>query len=235
MKKYKMQDNTIQTDNYSLRGKVFYKIREDILSGKYKQYEELKENTIGQELGVSRTPVREALRQLELERLVNIIPNKGAYVIGLSKKDIYDIYVVRSMLEGLCAKWAVSNLGEEQLKELSENVELSEFYAKKKNYTQVCELDSRFHEILYHASQSRMIEHMMSNFHHYVERVRKMSLEIEGRAEKCNEEHQKLLQAIEEKDLEKVEWLANEHVMNTIKNIDTYGIGNLLSSPNEVK
>ena len=94
------------TDKYSLRGRVFNRIREDILSGKYQQDEELKENTIGVELGVSRTPVREALRQLELEGLVNIIPNKGAYVTGISEKDIHDIYVIRSYLEGLCAKWA---------------------------------------------------------------------------------------------------------------------------------
>ncbi len=74
------------TDKYSLRGRVFNRIREDILSGKYRENEELKEVTIGNELGVSRTPVREALRQLELEGLVNIIPNKGAYVTGISQK-----------------------------------------------------------------------------------------------------------------------------------------------------
>ena len=92
------------SDKYSLRGRVFNEIREGILSGKYKQQEELKEITLGQELGVSRTPVREALRQLELEGLVKIIPNKGAYVMGLTERDIQDIYAARSALEGLCAK-----------------------------------------------------------------------------------------------------------------------------------
>ena len=71
------------TDKYSLRGRVFHRIREDILSGKYKENDELKEMTIGEELGVSRTPVREAFRQLELEGLIQIIPNKGAYVTGI--------------------------------------------------------------------------------------------------------------------------------------------------------
>ena len=73
-------------DRYSLSTKVFHTIREDILSGKYRYNEELKEKTIGDELGVSRTPVREALRQLELEGLVTIIPNKGAYVVGISRR-----------------------------------------------------------------------------------------------------------------------------------------------------
>ena len=71
------------TDKYSLRGRVFHKIRDDILNGKYKEHEELKEVAIGNELGVSRTPVREALRQLELEGLVQIIPNRGAFVTGI--------------------------------------------------------------------------------------------------------------------------------------------------------
>ena len=80
------------TDKYSLRGRVFNALRENILSAKYSQNEELKETAVAAELGVSRTPVREALRQLELEGLVKIIPNKGAYVIGITDKDIEDIY-----------------------------------------------------------------------------------------------------------------------------------------------
>ena len=93
----------------SLGSRVFQRLREDILSGKYKEHDELRENTLGKELGVSRTPVREALRQLELEGLVTIIPNKGAYVTGISSKDIRDIYILRSMLEGLCARWATEH------------------------------------------------------------------------------------------------------------------------------
>ena len=89
---------------YSLRGRVCQKIRDGILKGEYKENEELRESTIGKKLGVSRTPVREALRQLELEGLVKIVPNKGAYVTGITGKDVKDIYLVRSLLEGLCAR-----------------------------------------------------------------------------------------------------------------------------------
>ena len=103
--------------DHSLGSRVFQRLREDILSGRYKEREELRETTIGKELGVSRTPVREALRQLELEGLVTIVPNKGAYVTGISAKDIKDIYVLRSMLEGLCARWATEHITEEQLDE----------------------------------------------------------------------------------------------------------------------
>ena len=117
--------------DHSLSSRVFQKIREDIIKGKYQEHDELRENTIGKELGVSRTPVREALRQLELEGLVTIVPNKGAYVTGISTKDVMDIYAIRSMLEGLCARWATENITEEQLDELEEIVLLSEFHTKK--------------------------------------------------------------------------------------------------------
>ncbi len=222
------------SDNYSLRGRVFHEIREGILSGKYKQREELKENTLAHELGVSRTPVREALRQLELEGLVRIIPNKGAYVIGLTEQDIRDIYAARSMLEGLCARWAAEHITPEQKKELAENVDLAEFYAQKRNYVQVCELDTRFHEILYQASKSRIMEHMMLNFHHYVERVRRMSLATEGRAKQSNREHRLILQAIEEKKPERAEELAHQHVLSTVQNIDNYGLKNLLEASGQL-
>ena len=104
--------------DHSLRGKVFQKVREDILSGVYKEHEELRETVLSKKLGVSRTPVREALRQLELEGLVTMIPNKGAYVTGISQKDVYDIYRIRSVLEGLCARWATEHITEEQIEGL---------------------------------------------------------------------------------------------------------------------
>ncbi|BCN31941.1 GntR family transcriptional regulator [Anaeromicropila herbilytica] len=216
------------TDKYSLRGRVFNRIREDILSGKYRQNEELKETSIGNELGVSRTPVREALRQLELEGLVNIIPNKGAYVTGITPKDIHDIYMVRSYLEGLCARWACENITEEKIEELDEIVYLFEFHAKKEHIEQLLELDNKFHEIIYEASESKILVHVLSDFHHYVERVRKVSLSSTSRAMKCNVEHTALLEAIKLRDADKAEALAHEHMMNSIKNISEHGIENIL-------
>ena len=127
----------------SLRGIVFRRLREDILSGVYKEHDELRENTIGEELGVSRTPVREALRQLELEGLVSIIPNKGAYVTGISSKDVQDIYKIRSMLEGLCARWATRYITKEQIGELEEAILLAEFHLQKTGNRDVAERRSR--------------------------------------------------------------------------------------------
>lgn len=193
-------------DNYSLGSRVFHMIRENILSGKYERDEELKEKSIGEELGVSRTPVREALRQLELEGLVTIIPNKGAYVVGISQKDIKDIYEIRSRLEGLCAKWAAENITKEQLDEL----------------------DNKFHEILYTASGSRELRHVLSDFHHYAQRVRKITLSDKNRAVDSNNEHRKIVEALKQHDAQLAEKLANQHIMKTIENMDHYGWDNLL-------
>lgn len=212
------------TDKYSLRGRVYHKIRDDILSGKYKENEELREITIGNELGVSRTPVREAFRQLELEGLIQIVPNKGAYVTGITVKDVQDIYQMRSLLEGLCAKWATEHITKEQIEELEENVYLSEFHADKGHTEQLAELDNRFHEILYEACNSKMLEHQLRDYHEYVLRVRKKTLAKNKRSHDSNHEHKDILEAIKEHDPEKAERFANRHILNAYDNMVKNGL-----------
>ena len=211
---------------HSLGGRVFQQIREGILNGTYKENDELRENTIGKELGVSRTPVREALRQLELEGLVAIIPNRGAYVTGISRKDIWDIYAMRSMMEGLCARWAAENITEARLDELEETLLLSEFQVKKEsgfNAEQITALDGRFHSILYDASGSRILSRMLTDFHNYVQTARKASILSEDRARKSIREHRQILRAIRDRDTEMAEQLANEHIMHVMQNLKKQG------------
>ena len=206
-------------DNYSLRGQVFHAIREDILKGRYKEDDELRETTLGKELGVSRTPVREALRQLELEGLVKIIPNRGAFVTGISEKDVRDIYMVRSVLEGLCVQMAAEHMTKERIDELEEVLLLAEYYLEKGNMEQLTELDGKFHQILYTASESRILEHVLSDFHKYVQLARRNSVKTESRAQKSLEEHREILEALKENDAEKAEKLANTHILNVMKNL----------------
>lgn len=212
------------TDKYSLRGRVFHRIREDILSGKYKEHEELKEVAIGEELGVSRTPVREAFRQLELEGLIQMIPNKGAYVTGITTQDVRDIYMIRSYMEGLCARWAAEKISKEQLAEMEENIFLSEFHASKGHLEQMAELDNRFHEILYEACDSKMLEHLLRDFHQYVLRVRRKTLAENTRSSQSNKEHRRIMEAIRERDGERAEKLANQHIVNAYENMVERGL-----------
>lgn len=211
-------------DRYSLRGRVYNTIRDRILSGDYHENEELKENTIATELGVSRTPVREALRKLELEGLVNIIPNKGAYVTGITKKDIHDIYMIRSYLEGLCAKLACENITNAQIEALEEILYLTDFHARRSHFDQIVELDNKFHDLLYKASGSKILNHVLSDFHQYVERVRKITLSRPYRAEKSSKEHAAIVEALKKRDGQLAETLAHVHMMNTIQNLTEQGL-----------
>lgn len=207
------------TDKYSLRGRVFHKLREDILSGKYDEHEELKEVAIGEEMGVSRTPVREAFRQLELEGLIQIIPNKGAYVTGITEKDVRDIYHIRSLLEGLCARWATEHITREQMEEMEENVYLAKFHAQKGHLEQLADLDNRFHDILYEACNSKILEHQLKDFHQYVLRVRKKTLASANRGPQSNEEHEGIMEAIKAQNADLAEQLANRHMINAYENM----------------
>jgi DNA-binding GntR family transcriptional regulator len=211
-------------DRYSLRARVYNTIRDKILSGTYHENEELRENTLATELGVSRTPVREALRQLELEGLVSIIPNKGASVTGITTKDIHDIYMIRSYLEGLCAKWACENITNEQIEALEENLYLSDFHARRSHFDQIVDLDNKFHDLIYKASGSKILNHVLSDFHQYVERVRKITLSRPLRVEQTRKEHAAIVEAIKKRDSDLAEALANKHMMNTIENLTEQGL-----------
>lgn len=207
------------SDQYSLRGRVFHKLREDILSGRYKGGDELREVAVGEEMGVSRTPVREAFRQLELEGLINIIPNKGAYVTGINAQDIHDIYMIRSLLEGLCAKWAAEHITKEQMEEMEESIFLAEFHAAKGHFDQMTELDNRFHEILYESCGSKLLEHVLKDYHQYVKRIRSRTLSTESRSVVSNVEHKGIMEALKAGDGELAQKLAGDHMISAYENM----------------
>ena len=223
-----MHDPKENRDRYSLRGRVYESIREDILSGKYEQNTELKETAIGTELGVSRTPVREALRQLELEGLVTIIPNRGAYVNAITAKDVKDIYNIRSTLEGLCARWGAEQVTKEQLDSMEEIICLTEYHTEKNNYEKLHELDNLFHEQLYEASNSRILQHVLSDLHDYVKRVRKATIAFQNRSVKSTQEHRAIFEAIRDKRPDLAEELARQHISRAIESIQMYGLDNIL-------
>lgn len=206
-------------DQHSLRAKVFQKVRTDILQGRYPSGKPIREGQISEELGVSRTPVREAIRQLELEGLVTFIPNKGAIVAGISLKDIEDIYAIRSLVEGLAASWAAKHITDEQLEELEEIMELADFYVQKNNFTKAFDLDSRFHQVIYNASHSRSLHHLLSSFHHYVQKARLKSISSPNRLKQAVIEHSEILKALKERDPDKASSMMTHHVKQAAINV----------------
>jgi DNA-binding GntR family transcriptional regulator len=203
----------------SLRGKVFSIIEQDILNGVYKPGENLTETKLCEKLGVSRTPVREALTQLDLEGLVRVIPNKSAVVTGISAQDIRDIYTIRILIEGLAARWAAEHITDAELRELREALDLEEFYTAKKDLEHLIKLDSQFHKVLFKASKSRPLQQILGTFHHYVQQARGYSLEIPGRAKKALAEHKAILQAISERNGDRAEQLTVRHIRQAQTNL----------------
>ncbi|GKT33648.1 GntR family transcriptional regulator, partial [Aduncisulcus paluster] len=151
-------------ENKSLTSIIFEKIREDILNGMYDPGEKIVEAKLADELGVSRTPVREALKQLELDGLVENIPNRGVIVKGVTAQDIRDIYTIREAIEGIAARWSVERMSQDELDSLKEIYELMEFYTFKKDVDKIFELNTRFHELIYMATNSRFLEHVLRDF-----------------------------------------------------------------------
>ena len=120
----------IDHKNISLADQVYEVLETDILSGKYKKGEVLTELKLSEELGVSRTPIREALHRLSAEHIIEDT-SKGSVVLGISPEDLHDIFKIRLALEAMAAVECTKNITEEELKELLETVELQEFYIEK--------------------------------------------------------------------------------------------------------
>lgn len=220
----KMEDN----EKFSLRNRVLQRLREDIITGKFQQGEELRETAVGEAYGVSRTPVREALRQLELEGLITVIPNKGACVEGVSAKDVLDIYEIRSRLEGLCARWATQNISGEQMDRMDEAVYMAEFHYRRSHFDKMAEIDSSFHEIMYEASGSRRLQHILSDFHQYIYPVRKMSMAANNRGQASIGEHRQIVEAIRGGNEDLAEQLLSKHILNAKQNALDNGLRDML-------
>ncbi|MCX8130536.1 MAG: GntR family transcriptional regulator [Clostridia bacterium] len=215
----KIEHNENENLLNSLRGKVFAQLQNDILNGKYQPGDSLIETRLSEELGVSRTPIREAIRQLELEGLVQSIPNKGAIVKGISSQDIEDIYTIRMMIEGLAARWAAEKITYDELEELKEALDMEEFYTMKNDTEHLLKFDSKFHDIIFKASKSKPLMHTLSTFHHYVQRARSASLSSPSRAREVLDEHKAILQAIIDRDADMAENLTTQHVRNASLNL----------------
>ena len=168
-------------DKQSLTSKVYDHIRNGILDGSYKDGDYLVETRLAEKLQVSRTPIREALKQLELEGLVLSMPNRGVVVQAISENDIDDIYIIRQMLEGLAAYWAAERRTQEQLDALAEKVDLMDFYTGRGGAAQLSRLDNEFHELIYRACASRMLSHILASLHQNTRRARTSSLTIPSR------------------------------------------------------
>lgn len=205
----------IKLDNYKpLREMVFESLREAINLGRLRPGERLMEIQLAEEMGVSRTPVREAIRKLELEGFVAMVPRKGAYVAGISVKDIVDVFEIRASLEALAAGLAAERITDEEMELLERSlVEISEF-STDENIKAIVDGDINFHDIIYKASRNQRLVQIITHLQEQIHRFRMTSLSQPGRTKIALDEHKSIVEAISDRNVELAQQLAREHIEN---------------------
>ncbi|MCI5687664.1 GntR family transcriptional regulator [Anaerovoracaceae bacterium 42-11] len=197
---------------FSLTDEIADIIRDRILKGEYKIGEKIKETQIASELKVSRTPIREAFKQLENEGLIDYIPNRGCFAKGFTKQDIEDIYAVRKALEILCVEWAVSRITEDEIHNLQDQCDLMEFYTVRQDEKKVLEINTGFHEIIYNATGSRFMAQVLRSYKEYIDQTRKALYYEPDYLDEILAEHRAILVAIKNRNVEEGKAAMSKHL-----------------------
>ncbi|MDY3983784.1 MAG: GntR family transcriptional regulator [Veillonellaceae bacterium] len=203
----------IRLDNYKpLREVVCETLREAIRDGVLKPGERLMEIPLAEELGVSRTPIREAIRKLEQEGFVVMVPRRGAYVADISLKDITQVFEIRSALEELAAGLAAERITPDETEKLERLLVEIGNDMEQHNMDKIVETDINFHEVLYKASRNDRLVEILNNLREQTSRFRAMSMNQPGRLIKTWEEHRLLVEAITSGNAKKAREVARLHM-----------------------
>ncbi len=202
----------------SLADQVFERLENDIITGVYARGEVLTELRLVEQLGVSRTPIREALRRLEQERLIEDT-GKGSLVLGITLQDLEDIMNIRLRVEPLAAYYAAANISAEGIENLRQISELQDFYFAKEDVDRLRQMDDRFHEAIYELSGRTVLKDTLRPLHRKTQRYRKSSIASKERQAASVREHKALLEAICAKDAQAAENMAREHILHAKENM----------------
>ncbi len=201
-------------DYKPLREVIFNTLREAIIVGELKPGERLMEVQLAEKMGVSRTPVREAIRKLELEGLVSMVPRKGAHVADLSVKDIMDVLEVRATLDGLATMLSANRITDEEFKELKHVHGQFANYVEKDNLQGSIKKDVEFHDIIYRSSRNDKLIQIANNLREQVQRFRVIYLKDYSSPKDIVREHAEIIDAILKKDPEASRRVAQKHIKN---------------------
>ena len=210
----------IKLDSYQpLREVVCESLREAIRKGILKPGERIMEIQLAEELGVSRTPVREAIRKLELEGYVVMMPRRGTYVANMSIRDINEIFEIRTALESLSNGLAAEHITDEELEHLQRLLVIIGGYIKEGNMEKIVETDIEFHDLMYHAARNQRLVGIISNLRDQLTRFRTLSMSHPGRLEATLEEHKAIVEAIANGDRRSASKAAERHMENSEKTL----------------
>lgn len=202
-----------------LRDIVFQTLRKAIITGELQPGERLMETQLGEKLGVSRTPIREAIRKLELEGLVVMVPRKGAQVAQFTEKDIQDVLEVRAALEALACKLTCKNMDDRVLLKLQLVIKEYEYAAEQGDIETMIQKDVEFHEAIFNATQNDKLVQLFNNLREQVHRYRIAYMKNTSQSETVNAEHIEILEALKEGNEERVAELAAQHIHTQCESI----------------
>ncbi len=202
-----------QFKSTSLADQVFDRLENDIIQGYYPKGEILTEMKLVENLGVSRTPIREALRRLEQERLIEDT-GKGSRVLGITEEDLLDIMTIRERVEGVAAYYAALNITPEAKKEFDHLVDLQEFYFQKKDAERLRQVDDQFHDMICILSRRTVIMDTLIPLHRKTRRYRRIAMDDWARATKTKGEHYEIYRAIVSGNADLAAQLTAQHITN---------------------
>lgn len=210
-------NNTDLSQNRPIREVVYESIRSTLIEGRVPAGERFVEKEYSQRLNISRTPVREALKQLESEHLVEYVPRIGVVVKRITKDDVIEIYKIRESLEILVAECAMENISPEEIEEINQLLDLTEKTNQEGNIERVIELFGEFNTLIYKASKMKRLPVMILNLNTYLQRFRNISILDNDRRKKALLEHRQIIEAITSKDKELASKVIKNHLNDSIE------------------
>ena len=209
-------------DTKTIRRRIYNFLREQLLSGEIQPHQHLIETKIAQDIGTSRTPVREALHSLELEGLIESIPRVGYVVKPISEAEVEEICEIRAAIEGVAARWAMGKATQKLIEDLKKNISISEEKAAQGDPKAFVELDAQFHETIARLSGSKRLQELGQTLRRHMLRYRVQSIYLIDNVLRAIQGHKGILEAIEKGDLEEVNRAIKFHLEQSKKDILKY-------------
>jgi len=202
----------IRHSQLSLGNQAYQELKRIILEREIPPGGKLNEADLASALGISRTPVREAINRLEKEGLVQIFPQRGAFVVQFFEKDIFELFLIRENLEGLAAYLAAGNINEGYLSKLQACLQGFEEPFSEKDTRRYAREDFKFHQTIVLLSEARRLINLISTLHDYIRMFRLTTIGLSGRMKTSLAEHRHILEALRKKDSEESERRMREHI-----------------------
>lgn len=202
-------------NNNQIRDKVYNTLKMAILKAEIKPGDRLIERKLAEQLNVSRTPVREAIRMLELERLVSHLPRVGAVVTMVDDMEVNEIYRIRAVLEGLAARMAAERIKPDKLKKMQHLLTLLEKYSLMDDLENLQKTHQDFNDLIYESAESPRLYFLITSLVDHINRCTRVGYARPGRIAEAAEEHRRLVEAIRLRDGDLAERVAREHIENS--------------------